>query len=240
MSMNNKFSLQVNGTLPEAWQSLFSPDRPLAGLGARTLNAVPRFLGALLVFVVGWLIANTLGKLVGKALEAIGLNRLFEKTGWKKAFRKAEIDVDIAEFLGAIVKWTIAFVFLSLAVEILGLYQFASFLSGILLYIPNILMAILIFVVAVVIADILEKIVVASVERLQVGYAGLAGMIMRWAILGFALLAIMVQLGIAPELTLIFFQGVIGFFALSLGLAFGLGGKDIAGEALKNIKKRLK
>lgn len=220
--------------------SLFSSEQPLADIGVRTLNAVPRFLGALLVFIVGWLIANGIGRLVSEVLKTLGLNKLFERTGWKKAFLKAKIEVNVAEFLGAIVKWVLVFVFLSLAVETLGLYEFAGFLTSILLYIPNVLVAILIFVAAVVIADILEKIVVASVEKLQVGYAGLAGMLVRWAILGFALLAILVQLGIARELTLIFFQGVVGFFALSLGLAFGLGGKGIAEDVLRDVRDRLR
>ena len=92
-------------------------------------------------------------------------NQLFEKAGWKEALEKAELKVNAADFIGAICKWVLAIVFLLAAVEILGFVQFANFLRDVLAYLPNVIVAALIFVVTVILVDIIEKIVRAAVEK---------------------------------------------------------------------------
>ena len=201
---------------------------------------IPKFLGSVIVFVLGWVFASGMGRLVVQILSKLKFNEIFERTGWGGAFRRAELKVNVSEFLGAIVKWILVFVFLLATVEILGFLQFAVFLTQVLAFLPNVVVAALIFVVATILADIVQKITVASVDRAGVGYAKVAGFLVRWAILGFAVLAIIVQLGIAKELILILSKGVVALLALSCGLAFGLGGKDIAGETLRELKDKLK
>lgn len=204
------------------------------------LGFIPTLLGAIVVFVIGWFVALGAGKLVTEVLARLKFNKLFERMGWQGAFEKAKLDVNPSEFLGAIVKWTLVIVFLLASVEILGLIEFAGFLKGILLYIPNVFVAALILVVAAIVADILEKIVVASVEKVIVGFAHLAGMIVKWAIWIFATLAILYQLGVAPAFMEILFTGLIAVLVISLGLAFGLGGKEVAAELLQDLKGKLK
>lgn len=212
----------------------------LLGLWKGFLMSVPKALGALIVLLVGWVFAAGVGRLVSDILSKLKLNEIFEKTGWGEAFRKAELKVNIAEFFGAIVKWTLVSVFLLAVVQILGFLQFAVFLTKILAFLPNVVVAALIFVVAIILSDISQKITVASIEKAQVGYAKTVGFLVRSAILGFALLAILVQLGIAKDLILILFQGIVAFMVISLGLAFGLGGKDTAAEILRELRGKLR
>jgi len=226
----------MNG--PFEWYSITAD--ALLRLWQSFLMIVPKFLGGLLVFVLGWVFASGVGRIVVEILGRLKFNEIFERTGWGGAFRRAELKVNISEFLGAIVKWILVFVFLLAAVEILGFLQFAVFLTQVLAFLPNVIVAALIFVVATILADIAQKITVASVERAGVGYAKIAGFLVRWAILGFSVLAILVQLGIASELILTLFRGVVALLAISCGLAFGLGGKDIASESLRELKGRLK
>lgn len=204
---------------------------------------VPRLLGALIVFLIGWAIAAGIGKLVAEILKQLKLNTLFENEGWKKALQKAEVQVNISSFVGAIFKWLLIIVFLSIAVEILGLMQFAGFLNTILAYLPNVVVAVLIFVVAVIISDILEKVVRAAVEGAKVGYGKIAGTIVKYSLWIFAFFAMLDQLNIARNLINTLqsgiVYGVVIFFALGGAIALGLGGKDAAREAIDSWKKRL-
>jgi small-conductance mechanosensitive channel len=212
----------------------------LQGLWQRFLIFFPRLIGAIIIFLIGWFIALGIGKLVAEILKRLQFNRIFEKGTWKAAMEKAEIKADGAGFVGAIVKWVLIIVFLLAAMKILGLVEFAGFLTNVLSYLPNVIVAALIFVVAVIIADLLEKVVRATVESIKVGYGGVAGAIIKWSIWIFAILAILIQLKIATQLILTLFTGFVALVAIAGGLAFGLGGKDIAADILDSIRKRFK
>ena len=201
---------------------------------------IPALIGAIIVFVIGWFISIGVGKLVTEILKKLRFNRIFEKGAWKEALAKAEFKVDAAGFVGVIFKWALVIVFLMAAVEILGLTEFAGFLKGVLGYLPNVVVASFIFVVAVIIADILEKIVRAAVESIRVGYGQVVGVIVRWSIWIFAILAILIQLKVAPTLIQTLFTGLVAVLVISAGIAFGLGGKEIATEILRDLHRKLK
>jgi hypothetical protein len=204
------------------------------------LNFIPSLIGAIIVFVIGWFLAVGVGRLVSEVLRKLRFNRIFQKGSWKEALEKAEFKVDASEFVGVVIKWILVIVFLLAAVEILGLTEFAGFLTAVLGYLPNVLVAVFIFVAAVIIADIMEKIVRATVESIKVGYGNLIGVIIRWSIWIFAILAILIQLGVAPSLINTLFAGLVGIIVISAGLAFGLGGKEIATEVLRDLYRKLK
>jgi len=212
----------------------------LQGLWLGFVALVPKIIGALIVFIIGWFIAIGVGKLVTEILKQLKFNRIFEKGAWKDALERAEFKVDASGFIGAIFKWVLVIVFLMAAVDILGFTQFAALLKSILGYLPNVIVAALIFVVAVIIADIVEKIVRAAVEGVKVGYGNLVGAIVKWSIWIFAILAILVQLGIAKELITTLFTGLVALIVISAGIAFGLGGKDTAAEILADLRKKLR
>ena len=203
-----------------------------------------KLIGAIIVFVIGWFIAIAVGKLVAEILKRLKFNRLFEKEGWKKALEKAELKIDASEFIGAIFKWVLVIVFLQIAVGILGWFQFADLLAKVISYLPNVIIAALIFVVAVIVADIVEKLVVAAAEGAKFAYTHLAGAIVKWAVWIFAILAILRQLIIVPEFVNILFgaivYGIVALLVISFGIAFGLGGKEVAAEILQGLKKKLK
>lgn len=204
------------------------------------LNFIPALLGAIIVFLIGWFISVGLGKLVSEVLRRIRFNQIFEKGSWDEALAKADIKVDTSAFIGAIVKWILVIVFLLAAVEILGLAQLADFLQGVLDYLPNVVVAALIFVVTVIVVDIVEKVVRASVESIKVGYGHMVSVVIRWSIWIFAFLAILMQLRITPALIQTLFTGFVALIVIAGGLAFGLGGKEIAGEILRDLHKKLK
>ena len=204
------------------------------------LSFIPTLIGAIVVFIIGWFIAVGIGRLVAEILKRIKFDRLFEKGAWKTAFEKAELKITPSEFIGAIFKWVLVIVFLQVAVGILGWTQFADLLGRVIGYLPNVIVAALIFVVAVIVADIVEKVVVAAAEGARFAYTHLAGAIVKWAIWIFAILAILRQLIVAPELVNILFSALVYGVVAVLVLAFGLGGKEVAAELLADLRKKLK
>lgn len=212
----------------------------LMGLWQGFLGFIPSLIGAVIIFVIGWIVSVGFGKLIAGILKKVRFNQIFEKGVWKEALEKAEIKVDAAGFIGAVVKWVLVIVFLMVAVEILGLVGFAGFLNNVLNYLPNVIVAAFIFVVAVIVADLLEKVVRATVESIKIGYGHIVGVIVRWSIWIFALLAIMVQLNITPGLIQTIFTGFVALIVIAGGIAFGLGGRDVAGEIVRDLYKKLK
>ena len=211
----------------------------LQGLVAFIVN----LLLAIIVFVIGYLISVGIGKFVTEILKSIKFNKLFEKEGWKTALQRAKIDVDPSGFIGAIFKWVFVIVSLLLAVDILKLTQFANFLNNVLGYLPSVIGAALILVAAVIISDIVEKLVRVTVERMKVGHGYLAASIVKWSIWIFTIFLILDQLLPNNALIIVLYSslvyGIVGALSLGLGLAIGLGGKDIASEIMQDMKKKL-
>jgi len=198
---------------------------------------------AIVVFIIGYLISIGIGRLIAEILKSVKFNKLFEKEGWRKALQRANVEVNPSEFVGAIFKWIFVIVSLLLAVDILKLSAFAGFLTQVLDYLPNVIVAVLVFVVAIIITDIVEKLVRATVERLKVGYGYIASSIVKWAIWIFTFFLILNQLLPSNALVTILYSsivyGIVFALALGAGLAIGLGGKETAGRIISNMSRKI-
>jgi len=203
------------------------------------LSFTPEIIGAIIAIIIGWFVSIAIGKLVSEVLKRIKFDKLFEKGVWKDALSKAKWKIDPSGFIGAIVKWVLFIVFLKAAVEILGLKEFATFMGDIIKWLPNLIVAAAIFVVAVIIADYIPKIIRAAVEGMKIKYGHFIEKVAKIAIWVFAILAILIQLNIAKEMFMTLFTGFIAFLVIAGGLAFGLGGKDVAAELLEDLKKKI-
>jgi len=212
----------------------------LLTLWEKFLDFIPNLIGALIVFIIGWYVAKVVAKIITRLLQQLRLDQIFEQRGWKEILEKADLKITISQFIGEISKWILIIVFLLASVEILGFVQFANFLSELINWLPNLVIAVAIFVVAVIVADILAKIVRASVEKIKGGVGRSAEILTRWAVYIFAALAILIQLGIAADLIRILFAGLVAGLAIAFGLAFGLGGKEVAVEILRDLREKLK
>jgi len=207
------------------------------------ISFIANLLLALIVFIIGYIVSVGIGKLVTEILKSIRFNKLFEKEGWRRSLQRANIDVNPSEFIGAIFKWVFAIVALMIAVDVLSLTSFAGFLHQVLNYLPNLIIAVLVFVVAIIISDIVEKIVRVAIERMKVGYGFIAASIIKWGIWIFAFFLILDNL--LPQSLLIktlytgIVYGVIGALALGIGLAIGLGGKDTAAKIISDMHKKI-
>jgi len=203
------------------------------------IGFLPTFLAALIVFIVGWLIAVFLGKIVNKLIKASKLDSLLEKLGFEHALAKAKLKLDSGRFFEELVKWFFIIVFLMAATDILGLSQVTLFLNTILLYLPNVVVAAIVLLIAVIVGNFMNRVVKASADTAGLASSTVVGAIVRWAILIFGFVIALSQLGIASSLLQTIVIGLIAMLALAGGLAFGLGGKDMAAEVLKKLRQDL-
>ncbi len=201
--------------------------------------ALPNILGALIIFFIGWAIAVGLQRLVVQILKAVKIDNILDKMGAGDAMGKAGLKLDVASWIGFLVKWFLIFGFLLAATDILGLQDVSGFLRSVLLYIPNIVVAAVILVVAVWFAGFLQKLVVASISASAIKTAAFVGVIVKWAVLIFALFAALIQLGIAPGLLNTLVTGLVAMLAIAGGLAFGLGGRDQAAKFIAKIRDEM-
>jgi hypothetical protein len=203
------------------------------------IGFLPTLLAALIVFIIGWLISIFLGRVANRLIKTIKLDALLAKLGFRTALAKAKLNLDSAKFFEELVKWFFIVVFLMTAVDILGLNQVALFLRTILLYLPNVVVAAIVLLVAVIVARFMQRLVKASADTAGLASASAISAIVRWAILIFGFIIALTQLGIASTLIQTIFIGVIAMLALAGGLAFGLGGKEQASRLLEKIKQDL-
>src|SRR3989344_979853 len=215
----------IVASLQEVWISLAS--------------FIPLLIGTLVVFLVGWVVAVALGKAVEQIVRALRVDTLLHKLDIGHAVERAGWRLNTGAFVGWLVKWSLVISFLLASVNILGLTAVSDFLKDILLYVPNVVVAALILVIAALVADVVERAVRGSVEA--AGYRGsLVGVTARWAIWIFAFFAILPQLGIATALVQTLVTGLVAALAIAFGLAFGLGGKETASAFLERMRSELR
>jgi len=201
-------------------------------------NFVPNLIGAIIVLIIGLIVAAGLGALVEKIFESVRLDPFLNKLGVKPYFERAGLKLRASYFLGRLIYWFVVIAFLLAVSDTLGLYALSSFLSSVLTYLPNVIAAVLIMLAALVLANFLRKVVTASVMSAKLHAAHFLGSLTWWVIVVFGFLAVLTQLNIASAIIQSIVTGFIAMLALAGGLAFGLGGKDYANHLLGKLKDR--
>ena len=189
------------------------------------LTFIPKFLGFLVILLVGWIIASVVSRALTFLLRKIGFDRLSTRIGLTRLEQQMGLRMDTAAILGKIVYWFLFLMFLVPAVDALGLTTVSAVLSSVIAYIPNVFVAILVLFLGTLLATFVADIVRGATASAKIGDPVIFAGIARWAILGFAALVALEQLQIAPALITVLFTAIVGAVALAFGLAFGLGGR---------------
>lgn len=204
------------------------------------VSYLPAIILALVIFIIGWVLAHLVGKSVKHLIDLSGVDKVVAKTGVHDAFQKAGVRYSTGRIVGAIVKWFLIIVFLVAVFDILGLSELNAFLQTILLhFLPNVLIAAVVILIASLVARVAARMVTASAKAAGLHSANFAGTVTKWAIWIFALLIALSQLGIAPQLVQTLFIAIVAMLALAGGLAFGLGGKDHASRVLSDVSRMI-
>ncbi|HEX7017323.1 MAG TPA: hypothetical protein VF209_00220 [Patescibacteria group bacterium] len=221
------------------WQSWYNS---LSIIFMQTLGELsvylPRIFGALLILVIGSAIAKMLKRVVVKLLEAARVSKLVEKTPVEHFMHNAEVGQKVEGVVGTSVYWLLMLVVLQTAVSVLGLAPLTQILDRVLAYIPNVISAVLVLFLGVIVAGVVESLVKGAIRSIDGQSALLLGKVASYLVMTMVVLAAISELGIAREFIMILFIGFVSTVTLGLGLAIGLGGKDVVNTMLTQWYER--
>jgi len=224
----------------ETWSEVLSYSFQQLWVGI-VQDFLPEFLAALIIFVLGWIVGVLLGRVAEQVIKSLRLDNALKTAGAEDLISRAGFSLDSGRFIGGLVKWFIIIAFLVASLDVLGLTQVNSFLREVVLdYLPQVFVAVFIILVAAVLADVLQHLVSGTAKAAGISSARLLGTITKWSIWIFAVLAALFQLGIAPIFMQTLFTGVVVALSIGFGLAFGLGGQDVAKGYLEHVRKEIK
>lgn len=207
------------------------------GLWEGALTFLPTLVGAIIVFIVGVFIAEVLSRVVLKVVEILRIDDLVHKLEIKQTLAQAGIRLHVGRLLAWIVKWFLLIVFLVAATDIMGWDQVTSYLQQVLIYLPNVIIAVIILLAGILVGTFVQRVVKSAVEAAKLSSADFLAGVSKWAILVFTFMAALVQLQIAEDLIRVLFTGLVALLALAGGLAFGLGGRAHAEQFLNRLRK---
>lgn len=219
----------------ETWSQVLAASFQNLWMGV--INFLPNLFLSVIIFCIGWVIAVTLDKIIARAIRLFKVDKALESLGVGRYLERGGFRLDAGAFIGGLVKWFFIIAFLIAALDVLGLSQVNAFLEAILFYLPNVIIAALILVAAALIANTAHRVVIGSARGAGLPSAGFMGGIAKWAIWIFAILAALYQLGVAGPFVQTLFTGLVAMIVIAGGLAFGLGGKDVAARYLDKLRE---
>lgn len=205
----------------------------LAGAIAMFLAAIPKVIGFVVILIIGWFIASLIEKGVAALLRTVKFNDLATRSGFGDFVSRMGVRTDSAGFIALIAKWFVRLIVLVAAFDALGLSAVSDVLRQLLLWLPNLVVALVVLVIGGLAAGALSGLVRGAASRADLGNPELLATITKVAVWAFAIVIAINQIGIAVTLVNTLFMATVGAVALALGLAFGLGGRETAAEIVK-------
>ena len=198
------------------------------------LGAIPRILGFIVIVAIGWFISSILARGVGGLLRAIRFDELMQRSGIGDFLNKMGTGSDPAGIVAGLVKWIVRVVVLLVAFDVLGLPAVSDVMRQLLLWLPNLVVAIFVLFIGGIAARALGNIVRGATAEAGFASPETLANVTKTTVWAFAIVVAINQLGIATNLITTLFTGFVAALAIALGLAFGLGGRDLASRTLEN------
>lgn len=218
------------------WEILIA--EPVRTMLSKIMGYLPTLLGALIILVIGWIVAKLIRQLIDKLLQIVRFDTLADKTGISDVIKKGDLKITASQVLSSLVYWLIIIMVLVMTVDALGLPKASDVLAGLFGYIPNVIAALLVIVVAIFLASFVSAIVQTAAGNAKMPRPEVLAGLTRWAIIIFAATIALVELGIAPLLVTTTFNIILGGIVLALALAFGLGAKDCVAKWLEELRQK--
>lgn len=213
---------------------------PVKAMLIKIWGYVPAIAGAIVILVVGWLIAKLVEAVIVRVLKAIRLDVASDKAGVSNVLAHGEIRRSLSELIGVIVYWIVILVVIATALGTLNLTVAADLVSRLIEYVPNILGAIFILIVGAFVADFVATIVRATAGNAGIKKAALLAKMSKAVLIIFAIVVAIEQLQVASTLIVLAVNIILISVGLGIALAFGLGCKDIAGKFIQDVVNDLK
>ena len=215
-------AVKVSSSLQQGLDSLF--------------GFVPNLIGFLVILIVGYFIAKVVKSIIAKLLDKAGLDDHLHSGQTGEYVERVSPGASPSRLIAGVVFWFIFLFVLSAAIGALKIPAVTAFMNQVLAYLPNVIVAVLIFVVAGVVAAAVAGLVAKTMGDTPTGKV--VASVVPALVMGIAIFMILNQLRIAPEIVQITYTALIGALALGLALAFGLGGREVAAEMLRNAYQK--
>lgn len=217
-----------------AWSDVFRES--IYTLWWSFIQFTPKLILAIVFFVVGWFLGSLISKAIEQVFHSLKVDSLFASVGADSFMRRAGMNLNTGKFVGEVVRWFVIIVFLLPSLNLVGLYDVSAFLrNDVLGYLPQVIVAAFVLIIAAVVAEALGKAVVATAKSMNLRVANMLGTIAKYAVWIFAVIIALSTLGVAAYYMSALFTAIVAMLALAGGLAFGLGGKEHASRLLSKL-----
>jgi hypothetical protein len=205
----------------------------LAAAMAMLFAAIPKIIGFVIILVAGWIIASLIERALVSVLHAVRFNNLADRAGLSDFIAKSGSNTDASGVIGVIGKWFVRLIALVVAFDALGLPAVSDVLRQLLMWLPNLAVALVALVIGGIAANLLGNTVRGAAAEGGLDRPDFLAKVAKVAVWAFAIVVAVNQIGVATALVNTLFMAVVGAVALALGLSFGLGGRDTAGEIVR-------
>lgn len=200
------------------------------------VSFIPSLVGGLIVLIIGLLVSAIAYRVALGLFKLIQLEKYLAKYGIVKIEGH---EVEWGELVAELTRWAIIIVFLIPALSAWKLDAVNTVLNRVILYIPNVIVAVILTMVGMVIARLAYRIASSASHNFGKHLSHTVGLVAQWSVVIFVGFLVLHQLGVAQELLRILFGGIIAMFALAGGLAFGFGGQEAAKKLLDKVVRKL-
>lgn len=201
---------------------------------------LPNIFAALVLLVLALLIAKLAQSVVEKVLQLVKFDKLVKNKQVEKGLSTAEISVDFIALAGRIAFWVVIIIFAITIVDVLELDALRDVIRNLLGYLPNVLAAAIVLTVAVAGGRLVRDVFKASLNRMRIDFAHTIATVSYYVIILFGTVMAVDQLGFDTTILAANLTVIVAGVVLALALAFGLGGRDLAGRVLENVYQNAK
>jgi hypothetical protein len=199
---------------------------------------LPKLLALISFILLGLVVGLAIKAILTRVLKAVRIDTLSERWGLQAALSRAGIKQPLSQTVGRMVFWTVFVMFVFMGVDALDLPATAGLMRQLLSFFPNVIAAGLLLLVGVLLANFFSEAALIATVNAQIQEARLIASLIRWAILLFTAAMVLTELGIAKEIVVAAFSILFGGVVLALSIALGLGGRNIARDALERRWKK--
>ena len=208
---------------------------PLRVTGEKVVALLPALLGALVILLLGWILAKILKAALVRILVAVRLEKFSARSGLSKFLSRGDIKHSLADILGTVFFWIVFLFFIDLAADVLKFTLLQNLINSIISFIPRLVVAVLIIVIGVLLSSFFKGLVRVTASSYALARAELLGSIVQYLIIFFTLAVALEQLGVATNILVYSVLIIIGALAFGFALAFGLGSREVAGKIVNKI-----
>jgi hypothetical protein len=215
-------AVDIGGSLQEGFDQFFA--------------FLPNLLAFLVILIVGYFVAKVIKAIISKALEKLGVDRRLNESSARQYVDRVMPGASPSNGVGRIVFYFVFAFFVVAAIGALQIPALTAFMNDVLAYIPNVIAALAIFILAALIAGAAGGGAAKLLGDTPTGK--IVATVVPALVMVIAVFMILNQLQIAPEIVQIAFAATMGALALGLALAFGLGGRPVAERMLEDAYRK--